>query len=180
MSTELSGGECLPTLARASVAEHLTGVRATGRVPSNDYLQRRAGVFVTIRNRQGALRGCRGTIEPQYADIREETRRLALSSALQDTRFTPVTAAELDHLNFEVSVLHPPTPATSLDEFDPTHHGIIVRTPDGRRALMLPGVEGLDTAERQFRATCHKGGIDPAEDCTLERFVVDKFREARP
>lgn len=171
----------LPRLARDSVTAVLSGLAAPG--PAEDptgYLHKRAGVFVTIRNRDGGLRGCRGTIEPQFENVMEETRHLALSSAFDDNRFQPVKAAELENLSFEVSVLHAPVRISGLAEIDPTRHGIIVRTRDGRRALMLPGVEGLDTAERQFTATCRKGGIRPDEQLCLERFVVDRFTEVRP
>jgi AmmeMemoRadiSam system protein A len=180
MSSLASDANLLPAIARASVAEHLTGAPPPTPPEIRDYLARRAGVFVTIRTRQGELRGCRGTIEPQFPDVAEETRRLALSSAFQDNRFAPVHREELNNLRFEVSVLHPPEPATGLEGFDPARHGIIVSTPDGRRALMLPGVEGLETAQKQFEATCRKGGIDPRESVTLERFVVDRFKEAVP
>ncbi len=170
-------GEALPAVARDSIAIHF-GLDPSAPEPEpNDYLARSAGVFVTIRKSTGELRGCRGTIQPQYADVLEETRRLALSSALEDCRFEPIRIQELEHLNYEVSVLHPPEPAASLAEFDPTRYGIIVRDPTGRRALMLPNVEGLDTVEKQFTATCRKGGIDPRGEVTLERFQVDKFTE---
>jgi len=177
MSDSISSGECLPRVARDSVAEHF-GLEPSSPPPEpNDYLRRRAGVFVTIRRKDGSLRGCRGTIEPQHSNVIEETRRLALSSALEDTRFEPVRIHELDDLRYEVSVLHPPEPAASLADFDPSRYGIIVRDGFGRRALMLPGVEGLDTVQKQYLATCRKGGIDPEGPVTLERFQVDKFIE---
>ena len=178
MSDLESQGRILPALARDSVAEHF-GLDAQSPDPAPDgYLGEAAGVFVTIRNGKGELRGCRGTIQPQYENVIEETRRLALSSALQDTRFDPVCVNELEELTYEVSVLHAPEAANSLDEFDASVYGIIVRDEHGRRALMLPNVDGLDTVEKQYQATCRKGGIDPAGDVHLERFRVDKFSEA--
>lgn len=180
MSEPKEQGDVLPTLARDSVADHF-GLDPQCQLPAPEgYLGLAAGVFVTIRKRNGELRGCRGTIQPQYDNVIEETRQLALSSALQDTRFEPVRLHELDDLTYEVSVLHSPEPATSLDEFDSSVYGIIVRDEQGRRALMLPDVDGLDTVEKQFRATCRKGGIDPDGEVLLERFQVDKFCEAEP
>lgn len=178
MSNPQPTGECLPQIARNSVAEHF-GLEPTGReTEPNEYLAKAAGVFVTIRKDNGELRGCRGTIQPQFENVVEETRRLALSSALEDTRFEPVRVHELDGLSYEVSVLHPPEPAASLADFDPTRYGIIVRDSTGRRALMLPNVEGLDTVAKQYSATCRKGGINPNGEVDLERFQVDKFAEA--
>jgi len=172
-----STGVILPVVARASVAEHFGMDSETASPFPIGFLGEAAGVFVTIRNRKGELRGCRGTIQPQHANVIEETRQLALSSALQDTRFEAVRVHELDDLVYEVSVLHPPEPVVSLEAFDPANYGIIVRDDNGRRALMLPNVDGLDTVEKQYRATCHKGGIDPDGVVTLERFRVEKFSE---
>ena len=47
---------------------------------------------------------------------------------------------------------------------DPKRYGMIVRTLDGRRALLLPDLEGVDTVEQQLRITCRKGSIDPDTD----------------
>ena len=37
-----------------------------------------------------------------------------------------------------------------------------MQTADGRQALLLPDLEGVDTVEQQVCITCRKGGIDPA------------------
>ncbi len=170
------GGQILPAVARDTVEAQLLD-RPLMAVSPDGYLAHRAGVFVTIRNRSGDLRGCRGTIQAQYENVLEETRRLAVSSALHDTRFEPVRPAQLVDLTYEVSVLYKPEPVVSLDQFDPSKFGIIVYTGSRKRALMLPNVEGLDTVDRQYRATCQKGGIDPEGEVHLERFQVDKFIE---
>jgi AmmeMemoRadiSam system protein A len=167
-------GKLLPEIARDAVECRLLD-RVIKPIEPEWILSQRAGVFVTIRTRAGRLRGCRGTIQPQFANVIQETRNLALSSAFQDPRFEPIRADELVELSYEVSVLHEPEPAESLADFDASRFGIIVTTPTGKRALMLPNVEGLETVEKQYSATCQKGGIDPAEEVRLERFQVDKF-----
>jgi AMMECR1 domain-containing protein len=48
-------------------------------------------------------------------------------------------------------------------------HGIIVRRGD-RQALLLPGIDGIDTPEQQFRAACDKAGIERHAPVELERF----------
>ncbi|MGB0580976.1 MAG: AmmeMemoRadiSam system protein A [Limisphaerales bacterium] len=170
-------GEILPAVARDWVGTHF-GFDSSVEISQDEgYLAKPAGVFVTIRTRGGELRGCRGTINSTCDNVIEETRQMALSSALEDTRFEPVRVHELENLTYEVSVLHEPEPAESLAEFDPFRYGIIVRDRNGRRALMLPNVDGLDTVQRQYDATCRKGGIDPQGPVELERFQVDKFVE---
>jgi len=60
-----------------------------------------------------------------------------------------------------------------LEDLDPKRFGVIVWTIDGRRALLLPDLEGVDTAEQQVRITCRKGNIDPNVDqYRLHRFEV--------
>ena len=170
-------GDILPAIARDRVGVHFGFDSVVEIPPADGYLAQPAGVFVTIRTRDGELRGCRGTISATCENVVEETRRMALSSALEDTRFEPVRVHELEDLTYEISVLHEPEPAASLDDFDPFKYGIIVRDAGGRRALMLPNVEGLNTVQKQYDATCRKGGIDPTGTVELERFQVDKFTE---
>ena len=42
----------------------------------------------------------------------------------------------------------------------------------GRRGLLLPDLEGVDTVERQIEIALQKGGISSKERYTLERFEV--------
>ena len=64
---------------------------------------------------------------------------------------------------------------TGRDELDPKRYGIIVRTDDGRQALLLPDLEGVDTVEQQVDITCRKGGIDPQHDLyRIQRFEVTR------
>jgi AmmeMemoRadiSam system protein B/AmmeMemoRadiSam system protein A len=100
-------------------------------------LREPAGVFVTLK-RQGALRGCIGYIEP-----REPLYRAVLANgdnaARHDPRFPPVQASELEELDVEVSVLTPPRPIASWEEFRVREDGIVL-SKDGRRAVFLPEV----------------------------------------
>lgn len=169
--------QLLPKIARAAVEGHFRNDAVPVDVPESEFLQRSAGVFVTLRTRDGRLRGCRGTITPRRPNVIEETREVARSSAFQDQRFEPVTETELADLTYEVSVLNPPEPVASVADLDPHRYGVIVSTADGRRGLMLPEVEGLDTVEQQIDATCRKAQIDSREPLTLERFTTDKFTE---
>lgn len=177
VGSEAVDGAVLPQVARVAVEDHLRGGSRTMGLAAQGYLAHRNGVFVTIRTKQSRLRGCRGTIHPQQANLIEETRAVALSSAFQDERFERVQAEELPNLVFEVSVLHPAEPAASLKDLDPALYGIIVRAEDGRQALMLPGVEGLNTPRQQWEATCRKASIHPEEPVQIQRFRVDKFKE---
>lgn len=170
-------GQCLPRIARAAVEGRFRPGATPAAIPDHEYLNRPAGVFVTIRARDGGLRGCRGTITPRCRNLLEETCEVARSSAFQDLRFEPVVEDELDDLSYEVSVLNPPEPVPSAAELDPHRYGVIISTPDGRRGLMLPEVEGLNTVEQQLEATCRKANIDRHEPMSLQRFTTSKFTE---
>jgi AMMECR1 domain-containing protein len=106
-----------------------------------------------------------------------ETWRNARLAALQDRRFSPVTAGELPDLLFEVSVIHSREDVLSEDELDPRRYGVIVSTSDGRRGLLLPGIKDIKTTEEQLLIARKKGGITPDEPISIERFEVDRFEE---
>ena len=155
----------------------LGGRSAVAPTAVGDYLRAARGVFVTLRRRNGELRGCVGRIEPASANLVAETWRNARLAALQDNRFPPITAEELADLRFEVSVLHTIETITSGAEQDPARYGVIVSTGDGRRGLLLPGIAAIKTSADQLRGARQKGGIDSEERVTMQRFQVDHFEE---
>jgi AmmeMemoRadiSam system protein A len=134
-----------------------------------------AGVFVTLHSaRSHELRGCIGTIGPTEPTLEQEVINNAISSATRDWRFYPVAASELDDLEIDVSVLHPPEPIDSTAQLDPKHYGVIVQR-GGRRGLLLPDIEGVDDVETQVSIARQKAGIGPHDPVKLHRFRVEKF-----
>jgi AmmeMemoRadiSam system protein A len=142
--------------------------------PLPEEMQGRAGVFVSIHTRDGALRGCIGTIEPTRPNIAEEVIYNAIAAATRDPRFPPITPAELDDLVINVDVLSPPERVYSLDELDPKRYGVIVQS-GWRRGLLLPDLEGVDTVEQQVDIARRKAGIGPREPVELYRFEVKRY-----
>ncbi|TMC65338.1 MAG: AmmeMemoRadiSam system protein A [Chloroflexota bacterium] len=130
-------------------------------------LQAPSAVFVSLR-KDGELRGCVGSVQPTEATAAHALIRYAVASALRDPRFEPVRLDEVAALTIKVQLLDPPEP-TELSRLNPHTHGIIVRRGD-RQALLLPGIEGIDTPEQQLRAACEKAGINPNAPLGLERF----------
>ncbi|HEY9844458.1 MAG: AmmeMemoRadiSam system protein A [Candidatus Sericytochromatia bacterium] len=168
----------LPQLARETVETFIHKGQAPSPPESGleNFGQMRAGVFVTLKTTDGRLRGCIGTIAPVCANILEETIQNAVSAATRDPRFPPVQPQELKNLAYSVSVLHPPEQIYGMDALDPRKYGVIVAC-RGRRGLLLPDLEGIDTVEDQVRHAMHKGGIFPTETVELYRFQVDKYEE---
>ena len=144
---------------------------ASGNLTSQ--MEQRAGVFVSIK-KLGELRGCIGTFEPTKANVVEETISNAISSATRDPRFPPVNAAELPHLSYSVDVLTSPEPVQDQSQLDPKRYGVNVES-GGRRGLLLPDIEGVDTVEHQIDICRHKAGIFPNEPIKLYRFEVRRY-----
>jgi AmmeMemoRadiSam system protein A len=170
-------GVILPGLARQSIAAAL---RASSEHPpgaEGQYLSARRGVFVTLRERNGMLRGCAGTISPTCASVVAETWRSARVAAFQDSRFSPVKADELPNLRIDVSVLHSMEQISSADGLDPARYGVVVSAADGRRGLLLPGIAEITSAGQQVGLARKKGWIGPDEPVMLQRFQVDHFEE---
>lgn len=131
-------------------------------------LQAPSAVFVTLR-KDGELRGCVGSVRPTEATAAHELIRYAVASAVRDPRFDPVRLDEVAALTIKVQLLDAPEPVTDITQLDPHTYGVIVRRGD-RQALLLPGIDGIDTPDQQVRAACEKAGIDRHAPLELERF----------
>jgi AmmeMemoRadiSam system protein A len=138
-------------------------------------MQERAGVFVSIHQKNGDLRGCIGTFEPQAKNVAAEVIDNAVSAAVRDPRFEPVTPEELDDLEYSVDVLTAPEPVADASLLDPEKYGVIVQA-GWRRGLLLPDLEGVDTAAYQIDICRQKGGISPDEPVKLYRFKVKRYK----
>ena len=147
-----------------------------GRTLSPELLSTRAGCFVSLK-KDGQLRGCIGTIAPMRANLAEEICANAVSAGRRDPRFDPVDVEELNDLVYSVDVMGTPEPIGSMDELDPKRYGVIVSTRDGRRGLLLPDLDGVDTTEQQVEIAAQKGRIDLVGDSyQLQRFEVVRHR----
>ncbi len=189
-SSHLSRGDAKPLsledkrtlmhIARTTVEHVVRGEPVPEfEVTSPDLLEKR-GAFVTL-TKNGQLRGCIGYIigiKPLYQTVRE----VAEAAALRDPRFPPVTPAELDDLEYEISALSVPRPIENIDEIQVGVHGIIIRK-DYRQGLLLPQVAteyGWDR-ETFLEHTCTKAGLptsawkDP--DTEIEIFSAEVFSE---
>jgi AmmeMemoRadiSam system protein A len=133
----------------------------------------RAGVFVCLKA-NGFLRGCIGTFEPAETTIVHEVVKNAISAATCDPRFLCVRSEELEVLEYTVDVLTRPEPVKDRGELDPRRYGVIVQA-GGRRGLLLPDLEGVDTVETQIGIAMQKAGIRPGTPVTLFRFEVKRY-----
>ncbi|NLF80232.1 MAG: AmmeMemoRadiSam system protein A [Clostridia bacterium] len=136
----------------------------------DELTQEKAGVFVSLKL-EGRLRGCIGTISPATASVADEIIQNAVSAATADPRFERVDLAELPRITLSVDVLGPAEPIDSPRQLDPKRYGVIVSC-GGRRGLLLPHLEGVDTAEQQIDIALKKAGLGRRDQYKLERFEV--------
>lgn len=137
-------------------------------------MKERAGVFVSLKV-GGMLRGCIGTYEPMKENVAEEIITNAISSATRDHRFPEVTAGELPDLEYSVDVLTRPEPVESEADLDHKRYGVIVES-RGRKGLLLPDLEGVNTVQHQIEICRSKAGIMPSEPVKLYRFEVKRYK----
>ncbi|HPE56509.1 MAG TPA: AmmeMemoRadiSam system protein A [Bacteroidales bacterium] len=145
-------------------------------IPEELYQTQRA-CFVSLHLDDGELRGCIGTIDPQEENLVKEITRNAVSAAINDSRFHALEPEELEDITISVDVLTKATEITALDELDPRIFGIVVTDGSFRRGVLLPGLDGIDTAEKQIEIAKRKAGLNRTEleDLTIYRFTSNRY-----
>jgi AmmeMemoRadiSam system protein B/AmmeMemoRadiSam system protein A len=171
----------LLSLARQTIETYVTSGKMvkpeTGEYSAN--LTAPSGAFVTL-HKNGNLRGCIGrfdALSPLYQVVQE----MAIASATRDSRFTPVTPAELDEIDIEISVLTPLKKIQSIDEIVLGKHGIYI-VKGNRSGTFLPQVaEDTKWTLEEFLGHCarDKAGIgwDGWRDAELFTYEAIIFGE---
>ncbi len=174
-------GETLLQLARGAIESRLFG---SARAVDAPWLAQAGATFVTLM-REGALRGCIGSLEaarPLGVDVSQN----ALGAAFRDPRFPPLEGAEWPQCRVEVSLLSTPKAIRFADEADLLEQiragedGLILEA-EGRRATFLPQVwEGMPDRRQFLRELARKAGL-PADvrlaRCKVSRYRVVKWKE---
>lgn len=124
-----------------------------------------AGAYVSLK-RGRHLRACTGMLG-QAVPLPRALEQAVSATVWDDTRFPPVSVAELDHLEMEVWLLDNPQPVRAAGEdrlsaVQVGRHGIQVMR-DQARGLFLPGVavENNWDARRFLDRVCVKAGLHP-------------------
>jgi AmmeMemoRadiSam system protein B/AmmeMemoRadiSam system protein A len=158
-------GQVLVKLARQTVMERLGQKMAdTLALDLTDMdFQLRRGTFVTLHI-NGQLRGCIGSLAARESII-DSVKQNAINAAFRDPRFPPLTAEELDAVDFEVSLLSEPQPLEYRDSEDLLNKlrvnvdGVIIRK-GSNSATYLPQVwKQLPRPEDFLSHLCKKAGL---------------------
>ncbi len=183
MSFLLGPGErhALLSAARDAITDVLPGGKKTPEdIPDiPDSLKQPCGAFVTL-TKHGDLRGCIGYVEAEMP-LYNTVIAAAKAAAFKDTRFSPVTSAEMKDIEIEISVLKPPEPVKSWKEIEIGRHGVII-SKHGRRALFLPHVATERNWDLPTTLThlAVKAGLQPdawREGASFEVFEAEVFGE---
>lgn len=164
-------------LARESLNTFLSTGKYLNAIPeyvTDDMKDNKRGVFVSLK-KSGELRGCIGTIFPSTDSVADEIIRNSVEAGINDPRFSEVENEELIDIDFSVDVLTEPESA-ALHDLDPKVYGVIIRAM-GKSGLLLPDLEGVNTADEQISIALKKAGIRSYEKYTIERFKVIRHKE---
>ncbi len=177
-------GEYLVRLARGAIDAALGIGKGVTTSEAPEKLREPCGVFVTLNVVEGAshrLRGCIGFPYP-LKPLVEAVVDSAVSAALRDPRFSPVTSGEMGSILVEVSVLTPPEKLV-VDKPE-QYPGLIKIGRDGlivsrssNRGLLLPQVPvewGWD-AEDFLTQCCLKAWLPP-DAWLLPGTEISKFQ----
>jgi len=196
MTLSLEQGSFLVSVARKTVDVVVTEGRAprddelpSWRGGADDFLRSKRGVFVTLTEREDALRGCIGLPYP-VKPLLEAVVFAAIGAATRDPRFPPVTGPELDSLKVEVSALTEPekVDCNVIDLPDRVRIGTdgLIVSGLGRSGLLLPQVAAdmALTPDDFLSLTCEKAGLlnDAwlTPEVEVRRFQAEVFAEATP
>ncbi len=112
-------------IARASVEKYVKEEKMSDFEIEDSLLNENLGAFVTLK-KNGQLRGCIGRFEPDIP-LSQVVSQMAISAAVQDSRFTPVQADELNDLEYEISVLSPLRKINDWRQIELGKHGVQIR-----------------------------------------------------
>jgi len=158
--------EILHKIAKAAIESKLLGKKFPEIEVTSETLKEKRGAFVTL-HKHGDLRGCIGYIRAQKP-LYETIREMAIAAAFQDSRFKPVTKAELKDIEIEISVLTPLKKIESIEEIEVGKHGIYI-IKGFYSGILLPQVATQYGWDRKtfLEHTCTKAGLP--EDAWKEK-----------
>ena len=181
MSTEK--GRILLPITRAAISQALG--KPTQAREDAEWLKEPGACFVTL-TQHGNLRGCIGSLEA-HRTLLEDVKANAYAAAFRDTRFSPLTLAELDYTEVEVSLLSPMRPISfssereALSQLRPGVDGVVFEC-RGYRSTFLPQVwEQLPDCGLFIAQLKRKAGLPPdfwSKDIELSCYTVSKWKES--
>ncbi len=171
--------EKLLDVARKTVTKYVKNKKTPEFTVDSEVLKKKCGAFVTLKKKNGALRGCIGLIvaeKPLFITVRD----MAIAAATQDPRFPPVEPSELSDIEIEISVLTPMQKVDNADEIEVGRDGLMIRR-GYASGLLLPQVPVEQGWDKKIflEHTCYKAGLpaDAWKSSELWKFQAIVFSE---
>ena len=171
-------------VARESIQHGLEHRHAINVDAYDERLQQHGGSFVTL-NKNGALRGCIGTLQP-YQPLVNDVAEHARAAAFSDPRFPALGVEELSDIVISLSVLGKPGVINFYDEEDlisqlrPLEDGLIFEE-GGNRGTFLPSVwESLPEPRQFLQQLKRKAGLPAdywSDSLKISRYTTQSFSE---
>jgi AmmeMemoRadiSam system protein A len=145
-------------LARMTLEAYFSNAKTPACDACSEALQTQHGAFVSL-HRKRDLRGCIGQLYPDR-ELFKIVQNCAISAAVEDTRFLPVTQEEIKDLDIEISVLSPFRRVRDVEEIEVGKHGLYL-VHGHFRGLLLPQVAIQYRWDREtfLAQTCRKSGL---------------------
>lgn len=138
------------------------------------------GAFVTL-HKKGQLRGCIGTFASSDSTL-DTLQEMAAAASQRDPRFPALSAAELEDIDLEISLLTPLQELTDIATIEVGRHGLCISR-GWQRGVLLPQVATENNWDREtfLQHTCRKAGLPPdawrQADTRIETFAALVFGE---
>ena len=171
-------------IARASIASQLGKAHPTDE--SAAWLREHGASFITL-HLQKKLRGCIGSLQA-HRPLLDDVKANALAAAFKDPRFKPLTIAEYESIEVEISLLSALSTLSFTDEtsalaqLTPHVHGLIFEY-GHHRSTFLPQVWESFSDPLMFMAHLkQKAGLPPnfwEPGVKLHTYTVAKFSESQ-
>ena len=149
-------------VARSAIGTHLRHKSLRPPETENPLFLEKRGVFVTLHDAAGELRGCIGRVAATEPLI-ETVSQMAIEAAFHDPRFFPLKEEELEKVSLEISVLSELRKMNSPDGIEVGRDGLLIQR-GAASGLLLPQVATENGWDRQtfLTYTCRKAGL-PAD-----------------
>ena len=182
-------GENATKMARRAIEEYIDIKLIVKNSYGGKFVEKR-GVFTTLTNSSGKLRGCIGFPEPVFP-LGEAVIKSAISAASSDPRFPPVTKEDMDDITVEVSMLSKPVALAVKNRKDlPSMIAVgrdgLIAERDSFSGLLLPQVAVEEKMDQKafLKAVCWKAGMEPDcwkdGDTSISTFNAEVFYEVEP
>ncbi len=182
-------GENATKMARRAIEEYIDIKLIVKNSYGGKFVEKR-GVFTTLTDSSGKLRGCIGFPEPIFP-LGEAVIKSAISAASSDPRFPPVTKEEMDDMTVEVSMLSKPVALAVKNRKDlPSMISVgrdgLIAERDSFSGLLLPQVAVEEKMDQKafLKAVCWKAGMEPDcwkdDDTSISTFNAEVFYEVEP